>query len=133
LDIAKLPQNPATGWALAGLSILATCEIPQAVDAPATSAFEYRWERLEPDQCGRTNRVEASIVPQAWVGKTATERVIRPLKEKISDGVEYRVLVDRLLLEFNPAYLAEPVLVVFKDSTGEELVDDLRLSARKCH
>jgi len=133
LNITKLPENPPTGWTLAGLGVLAAREIPQPVDAPATSAFEYRRERLESDQCGSANRVKTSVVRLAWIGKTATECVIRPLKEQIGDGVEYRVLIDRLFLEFNAADLAEPVLVVLKDRAWEELVDNLRLSARECH
>jgi hypothetical protein len=49
LNITKLPEDPPTGWTLAGLGVRAAREILQPVEAPATSAFEYRWERLESD------------------------------------------------------------------------------------
>jgi hypothetical protein len=73
LNVTQLPEDPPTGWTLSGLGVRAARKIPQSVDAPATSAFEYRRERLESDQCGSTNRVETSIVRLAWIGKTATE------------------------------------------------------------
>jgi hypothetical protein len=133
LNIAKLPQDAATRWALSGLQVWPAREITQAIDSPAAPTFKKCWKRFKSDQRRSTGDVEASVVRLAWVSKPAAEGVIGPLKKEVRDGVKHRVLVDLLLLNLNATDLAEPVLVVFEHGTGQELVDNLRLSTCERH
>lgn len=86
LDITKLSQTSATGWALAGLGVRSACEIPQAIDAPATSAFENRRERLESDQGWRSNCVEAGQGSHERKRQAAKSD---PMRAHVSDALGY--------------------------------------------
>jgi len=133
LHIAQLAENATARRALARLRIGATGKVAQPIDVAAPSAFKYRGERLKSDQRRIPDHVLASIVLLTRVGKSAPKRVVRPLKQQVRNRVEYGIMVNRLLLYLNPADLAKAVLVMLKDRTGEKLVHDLRLSARKRH
>jgi hypothetical protein len=70
---------------------------------------------------------------QARVGKPTAKGVVRPLKEKVRNCVEHRVLVDGFLLELDAGNFAEPVLIVLEDSTGKKLIENLGLSSGEGH
>ena len=133
LYIAKLPENATTRRALTRLRIWATGKVAQSIDLAALSAFKYRGKGLKSDQRGIPNHIKASIVLLTRIGKSASERVVWPLKQKVGNRVEDGVMVDRFFLYLNPTDPAKAVLVMFKDRTGKKLVHDLRLSARECH
>jgi hypothetical protein len=133
LDISQLPKNTPAGRTLARLCVRATREIAQSIYLAAPPAFEYGRERLKPNQRRAPDRVKAPIVLLTRVCKPTSESIVRPLEQKVGNGVKNRVMIYRFLLELDPAYLAKPVLVMFEDRPRKELVHHLGLSPRECH
>lgn len=98
LHVSKLAQDAAARGALARLGVWPPREVAQPVDSAASSAFKHGRERLESDHGWSPDYVEPSIVLLARIGESAAKRVVRPLKEKIRNGIEDSILIDRSLL-----------------------------------
>jgi hypothetical protein len=133
LNVTKLPQDASTCGALARLGVCTSRKIAQAEHSTASSALKYSRKGFESYYCRSTDHVETPVGSLTWVRKTAAKRIIRPLKQKVRNSIKYRILVDLFLLEFYPVYFAEPVLIVFENSTREKLIKNLSLSPSERH
>jgi hypothetical protein len=67
------------------------------------------------------------------VGEPRTKSIVGPLEEKVRERVENCVLIDWFFLQFDTTDLAKAILVVLKNSAGQELIEHLSLTARERH
>jgi hypothetical protein len=69
----------------------------------------------------------------AGIGKPRPKGIIRPLEEKLRESVENRVLVNWPFLNFDSGDAAEAILIMLKYGSGQELIENLSLTARERH
>jgi hypothetical protein len=103
------------------------------VNTATSSALQERRKWVKANRRRGSNDIQASIVLLARIGKPWPKGIIRPLEEKVGESVENRILIDRLFLDFDSSDAAETILIVLKYGSGQELIEDLSLTACECH
>jgi hypothetical protein len=103
------------------------------VNTTTSSALQQRRKRVKANRRRGSNDIQTPIVLLAGIGKPRPKGIIRPLEEKVGESVENRILIDRLFLDFDSSDATETILIVFKYGSGQELIEDLSLTARECH
>jgi hypothetical protein len=133
LHVTELSQDSATFGALARLGSYSAGQVPQPVHAAASPTLQKRGKRLKADRRRGPNDIQTPIVLLAGIGEPRTKSIIGPLEEQVGERVENCVLIDRFFLQFDTADPAKAILIVLKNSTGQELIEHLSLTASERH
>ena len=133
LYVTKLSQDSATFGTLTRLRACSAGQVSQPVHAAASPTLQKRGKWLKADCRRGPNDIQTPIVLLAGIGEPRTKSIIGPLEEQVGERVENRVLIDRFFLQFDSADPAKAILIVLKNSAGQELIKDLSLTAGERH